>query len=289
MFDMTGMYILLGGFLLLGAGLVALYVLRALGLYRLARNAGMPCPVLAWVPVANWYLLGCLCDRAAWFRAGKRWNFALWLPILNAIGSPWIYLALSEMMYSSSSGRVYNWLMTSGVQGLLGLGATVLSAVALYYFYCDYAPEQVGLYTVLSVVVSFGAPQVLLFMLRNRVPCSVTGVVPPPAAQGRTCYTTGPGQYQGGQRPAAPRQTGGTTGWPPPQPPAGTGTGSAGQSAAGYRPRNAAPPSSAPGWAAQSGGNCWQPGGSDGDYYQSGGYSGQTPPSSADAGDPEQP
>lgn len=269
MMDFTAIYVLLGGFLLIGLGLVALYLLRALGLYRLAVNAGMSHPGLAWVPVANWYLLGCLCDRAGWWHSGKKWSFALWLPIVNAVGSPWLYLGLVELLPYSTSTRVSAWMVSSGLQGLLGMAATGLSAFALYYFYRDYAPGQETAYTVLSVLLAFAAPHVLLFLLRNRRPCSVTGVRPPTPPAGSGCYTTGPRQHPGGYQTG-----GGTTGWsaapPPPAPPAG------GQGAGPFNagaPSQSAPPPAAPGWLPQepTGGNRWQPGSSDGDFYQRGG------------------
>lgn len=268
MMDFTGLYLLFGCFLLIGLGFVALYVLRALGLYRLAKNAGIPAPWLAWVPVVNWYLLGLLCDRACCWHTGGRWNFALWLPVVNTLGSPWFYVALVELLPYSTSTQVSGWMVASGLQGLLGLGATALTAAALYYFYRDYAPEREGLYTVLSVVLAFAAPHVLLFLLRGRLPCSVTGVRPSSPQPGGSCYTTGPWQPSG-----AARHGGGSGPAQPPAPSGGGQRNGAAERPAGPPARGNPPPASPPDWLPRTpaAGNSWQPGGEDGDFYQGGG------------------
>lgn len=46
-----------------GAVAVAAYIFMAIGLSAIARNRRLPNPWLAWIPVANLWLLGCICDQ----------------------------------------------------------------------------------------------------------------------------------------------------------------------------------------------------------------------------------
>ncbi len=166
--------------LLMGAATLAACVLRGLGLGRMARHAGMENPILAWIPVANRYLLGCLCDRAVWCRSGRKRNFAVLLPALNGAQ------LLLPGMVSSLLGRLtgnYSEIVLA-LELLLWVGNVVVTAVGLYSLYCDYAPGQEALYTGLSVIFGSLGWAVLLLILRDRVPLSVRnrpGTVPPSA------------------------------------------------------------------------------------------------------------
>ena len=62
------------------------YLLKGAALSRMARNAGIPNAALAWVPVANNYLLGVLCDRAVLVQKGRRRGFSVFLPVWDEIG-----------------------------------------------------------------------------------------------------------------------------------------------------------------------------------------------------------
>lgn len=176
MMDVTGFYMLLGGILLIGVGVLILWLLRCAAVYRLAVNAGMTGPIrfLAWVPFAGDYLLGLLCDRAAWRHGGRNWRFFLLLPVLGALGSPWLYVLFTYLFsYGTVPGNVNFWVFQSGAQALLAFFSWVFSTLALYHLYWDYAPGREGVYTVLSVFFPFAAPAVCLFIVRWNVPLSV--------------------------------------------------------------------------------------------------------------------
>lgn len=142
----------------------AVYLLQSLALYRMAKNAGFSSPILAWIPVASGYLLGLLCERASFRRAGKSWKFSVLLPVVEL-------LALFGSMNFLWSWDNFSFSLSSG--GLLGLAGTVVTAFALYNLYWDYAQGQEVLYTVLSVVFSGLGQAIILFILRDRVPISV--------------------------------------------------------------------------------------------------------------------
>ena len=194
MMDFTGIYLLLGVLGLIALGLVALYFLRAYALYQLARTAGMQNPGLAWVPIANQYILGCLCDRAAYYRTGGRWHFNVILPVVGTLGSPFFFYFALEYGYDFAFSAM-DYTAITGLQSLLGFAAWVLSTLALYNLFWDYAPGQEGVYTIVSALFAAVAPAILLFLIRKNIPFSVSGgrPVPPPAY---TTYTTGPGDLR---------------------------------------------------------------------------------------------
>ena len=212
MMDFTGIYLLLGVLGLIALGLVALYFLRAYALYQLARTAGMQNPGLAWVPIANQYILGCLCDRAAYYRTGGRWHFNVILPVVGTLGSPFFFYFALEYGYDFAFSAM-DYTAITGLQSLLGFAAWVLSTLALYNLFWDYAPGQEGVYTIVSALFAAVAPAILLFLIRKNTPFSVSGgrPVPPPAY---TTYTTGPGDLRPPPPPQGPPWDGGNS-WQP--------------------------------------------------------------------------
>lgn len=207
--------------------LVVEYFLKGMALSRMARNAGLPSPGLAWVPFANNHLLGTLCERSGISRTGRAWKFSVILPVLDLVrflggGASLAFLEeFTDYLYYDWDYPPMLWEnLFSGIGSLIGLAFTVLMAVALYNLYCDYAPGKEVLFTVLSVIFSGMAQAIILFVLRDRVPVSARmGGYPPPGA-----YPQGPaGPYPGGpygpQWNQPPRQGGPyTTQWgQPPQ------------------------------------------------------------------------
>jgi len=192
MFDMGGMYLLLGGIFLIGALFLAAWVLRAYALWRMARWAGMSYPWLAWVPFVQYYIQGSLCDRSIFFRSGRKWHLAVVLPVLSLLAPSFLQIMLLESL-SLYSSFFYN---TSGLQQLFRLIFLAAVTAGLYYLYADYAAGQEVLYTILSFLFPPVAPAVLLTILRDRVPLSVRGYsCPPPPSPGP--WTTGPDRGQG--------------------------------------------------------------------------------------------
>jgi len=218
---------------------VTAYVLNGIALYRMARNAGLPSPGLAWVPVANHYLLGALCERSTYFNTGKEWKFSVILPIadlLSVFGGNAIAGLASAFANSFYLGYGYNsfdfdlWPMLGN---LISLAFVAVMAVALYQLYRDYVPGQEVLYTVLSVIFGGLGRAVLLMVIRDRVPVSAQyqswgpppGGYPPQGPPYQAPPYCGP-QDQGGWQNGAggagwgqpPYQGGGSDGesWGPP-------------------------------------------------------------------------
>ena len=58
---------------------IALYVLRALGLYSIAKRRGINHPWMSWVPVLDLWVLGCISDQYQYVVNGNVRNKRKWL------------------------------------------------------------------------------------------------------------------------------------------------------------------------------------------------------------------
>lgn len=198
------------GIIIAVAAIVALvalaeYILQGMALYRMAQNAGLSTPVLAWIPVANGYLLGMLCERAMYRRSGKTWKFSVILPVMQVLalldgGAFSLLTGLAEEAYDYGYGGFWGHAALPELGSLLGLAAAGLTAFALYNLYWDYAQGREVLFTVLSVVFGGMGRAIILMTLRDRVPISTQGPwMWQEQPYQNTAYTTNPGAspYQG--------------------------------------------------------------------------------------------
>ena len=233
----TMLLVLMGFLIVLLVLTLVEYVLKGIALSQMARNVGLPNPALAWVPVANNYLLGTLCDRSQYALTGKEWKFSIILPVLDLLSLlgggvlTGLYGLFNDYLYYGSEYSFYDTNFRSGIGNLLGLAAAAATATALYHLFKDYAPGREVLYTVLALILGSLAQVILLMTLRNKVPLSANPqywnlwTQPPPyqdPAGGQPPYQGGPGTtgwnqppYQGGP---------GTTGWNQPPYQGGPGT-----------------------------------------------------------------
>lgn len=154
MYSDSGVYALLaflGAFAFIAFILViAIYVLASLGLYKLAQNAGIENPWLAWIPVANMYILAKLVKTV------KLGSFEVpSLEIVLPVGC----IAVAVL----ANIPVIGWLVN--------IAYLVLSILVLYKLFSIYRPQQATLWTVLSIIFSFiGMPAILIFIMRNDRP-----------------------------------------------------------------------------------------------------------------------
>ena len=164
------------------------YLLKGAALSRMARNAGIPNAALAWVPVANNYLLGVLCDRAVLVQKGKRRGFAIFLPVGDVLGLVFGRSLLVSLLDLGEKALAspYRADPMDLMKGLVSLGFLLSFTVALWHLYRDYAPERAVLFTALSVIFGSVAQGAVLFAIRGHRPLSagefplLTPPAPPP-------------------------------------------------------------------------------------------------------------
>ena len=171
---------------------LATYVLTALALQTIAKRRGIHHPWLAWIPVANAWLLGCIADQFRYVSKGEvksRRKVLLGLQIAQAVLSiALIVLCLVMVVQLFAAGLDYTETLTeSAAQAvlavlvgpvvamlLMALPMLVVSIVYLVFYYiclhdiyksCE--PGNATLYLVLSILIQVTQP-VFLFICRNK-------------------------------------------------------------------------------------------------------------------------
>jgi hypothetical protein len=129
---------------------IAMYVLASLGLYKLAANQGIENPWLAWIPIANLYVLGRLIKNLK-IQSYDIPNIELVLPI----GSVAIMIL--------GNIPVIGWIIQ--------LVYAVLFLFAIHKLYKMYRPDSAVLWLVLSIILPFMGP-IFIYMMRNDTPVS---------------------------------------------------------------------------------------------------------------------
>lgn len=119
-------------YFVLFAYLIANYVIRAIGLYRIAKQSGAQNPWLAWVPYADLYLLGKITGDVS---LGKRRlkNTSLWL-ILIPIGIS--VLSVSFIFGFIMLAAIAGFSMAAGYETALFAVVALLLFVALILILC---------------------------------------------------------------------------------------------------------------------------------------------------------
>ena len=163
---------------------IASYVLSSMAVYTIARRRGLRKPWLAWIPVANVWLLGSLSDQYHYVVKGENKSKRKWLLILNvlvfaftaaiavlAIGTVSTALLGSYRSESELLRRIWGPVMA-----ILGLclplvGAAIACAIirymALYDVFKSLDPNNCVMFLVLSILFGVMEP-FFLFFNRNK-------------------------------------------------------------------------------------------------------------------------
>jgi len=126
---------------------IAAYILTALGLYAIAKNRGMENPWLAWIPIAQFYIIGAIVKEL-------KFGDSFTIPKMELV-LPLGCLAVS----------ILSWIPV--LRWLLWIAYAVVAVYSLYILYQKYVPEQAVLYTVLSCIGLF---PIFIFVIRKKNP-----------------------------------------------------------------------------------------------------------------------
>ena len=152
---------------------IAAYILTALAIYTISCRRGLRHPWLAWVPVANVWLLGSLSDQYQYVVKGETKSKRKWLITLNILKAVlWLLLIIltivaAGMLIANESAQTIGLLVA--LLGLLlpfaavTIGACVIRYMALYDVYRSLDPSNAVLYLVLSILFSPTEPFFLFF------------------------------------------------------------------------------------------------------------------------------
>jgi len=126
---------------------IAAYILTALGLYAIAKNRGMENPWLAWIPIAQFYIIGAIVKEL-------KFGSSFTIPKMELV------LPLGALAMA-----ILGWIPVLG--WLLGIAYAIVAVYSLYVLYQKYVPQQAVLYTVLSCIGLF---PIFIFVIRKKNP-----------------------------------------------------------------------------------------------------------------------
>lgn len=163
---------------------IAAYVLRSLGVYTIADRRGIKCPWMAWVPVVDYYLLGCISDQYQYVVKGKVKNKRKMLLGLNiglavtctaffvffgvAFGeifeSTFYGYGMTEAeMMEDVLGPMIGMVVTMIPMMILSITVLVFRYMAMYDLYTSCSPQNNVLFLVLSIVFNVTEPFFIFF------------------------------------------------------------------------------------------------------------------------------
>ncbi len=145
--------------------LIPFYVLRSLGLYRIAINRGMANPWIAWIPIVNNYIIG-QCVGTVQIGTLTVTNTGL---ILGA--GPFVLMAASALTVIPILGGFIIFVCS--------IAFSIFMLYCYYKFCQQYAPDNAVLYLILSIFFSGMADAIIIFTFRNKYPVFY-GTTPPP-------------------------------------------------------------------------------------------------------------
>lgn len=151
------------------------YVLQSIGFHTLAKKSGIENPWLAWIPVANFYIIGALAEKSNAFYGKKSRKFQILLPALYGVYMllmpilSGIMSAAGAMMEMNGAEGVFILflLLFYGVFFAFSIAVSVLWYVAVYKVFKLFDPDRAVLYILLSIFVSVSYP-IIVFILRKR-------------------------------------------------------------------------------------------------------------------------
>jgi hypothetical protein len=138
----------LGGFLFVLAVLgIIMYVFMALGMYTMAKKLSIENPWMAWIPIANAYILGKIAgDKITIFNND--------IPKLGLV-----------LLAGGIGSAILSGIPVIGF--LIVIAYAVVSYVALYKIYRIFTVNSAVLYLVLSIVLCFTSPFLIFFASKN--------------------------------------------------------------------------------------------------------------------------
>lgn len=169
-----------------GGGLVyqlVCYVFRSLGLYILAKRRGIRCRGLAWVPLAQLWILGSISDQYKYVTARKiqgRRKLLIWMGLILFVINSAAAAALAVrgidllirgvnqgIYFGEIIGLVGTLLLAVLVAAILGVVYAVFYFIALYNLYASSMPGNAAAFLVLSIFFPITIP-FFIFACRNK-------------------------------------------------------------------------------------------------------------------------
>ena len=161
---------------------IAAYVLTSLAIYAIARRRGLRKPWLAWIPVVNCWIIGCISDQYRYVVKGQYKSKRKILLILKLVSVIFVLAAViaggflvadvvRTMMYGIRMEAVLSQILgpVLGIAGLvlpmfgLAIASAVIYFMALYDVFQSMDPANGVMFLVLSILFPVTEPFFLFF------------------------------------------------------------------------------------------------------------------------------
>lgn len=167
---------------------ILIYVFTALSLYTIAKRREISKPWLAWIPVANCWILGSIADQYRYVAKGETKNKRKTLLILNIISCVLVIVfmvAFFVMMFNMVQNvMMYNMMdeeelliqVMKSLGGMMGMvlplsavsiAYSIIYYMALYDVYSSCDPNNKVVYLVVGIFIGV-ATAIFLFICRNK-------------------------------------------------------------------------------------------------------------------------
>lgn len=141
------------------------YILTGISLYSIAKRRGIEHPWSAWVPLMNFWLIGCISDQYQAIVKGKQ-KYKRLILLFLILGIVLLYALMVLLLPDASN----NMLLFAALFVPLWCAAAVTAVftfMALYDLYVSCDPKNSVLFLVLSIVIGVTQP-FFLFACRNK-------------------------------------------------------------------------------------------------------------------------
>ena len=155
---------------------ILVYVLTALGLHTVAKRRGIQNPWLAWIPIADSWILGSISDQYQYVVKGKVTNrrkimLGLSIGTLCVGGVSYVVQTLTTILGAGeleTMGLLVVLTMLVGLtNAVLSITNVVFTHIALYDLYSSCCPENNVLLLVLGIIFGVLRP-FFIFFNRNK-------------------------------------------------------------------------------------------------------------------------
>ena len=165
---------------------IGAYVLTALGIYTIAKRRAIRNPWMAWIPVLNCWLVGCISDQYRYVVKGQvksRRKSLLTLTIIQTVLVIAFFVTMLVLVISGINSAVAGMPEAAIMQsvmvpaivmlGLLlpmfgvGVAKTIIYYMSMYDLYTSCAPENNALFLVLSIFFRITEPFFVFFNRNN--------------------------------------------------------------------------------------------------------------------------
>lgn len=151
---------------------LALYVVRALSLYTIARRRGIRNPWLSWVPVGSEWIVGSLSDQYQYLVKGKVRSLRKVMLVLGlaslicgTVSGIWSVLQTVMMLSGhrvQSLAPYFGGMAVGIVSILVGVAATVAGHICKYDVYRSCDPKNAVAFLVIAIFIGVTEPFFLL-------------------------------------------------------------------------------------------------------------------------------